>query len=120
REPAPGCSSLSFISAFLNHEHVNDLVDHAAVFRCIGDRHRLMHAAQAQTTHTGTVIPETSGGTLDERNLDLVFCISHFLPLYAVSSSTRLPRLRAISSGSCMLRRPSTVARTILMGLREP
>ena len=85
-----------------------------------GDDDRLVHATQAEATRRCAVPRELAEGTLHERDLDglLRFVLRHVGQ--PVISATVLPRLAAMRSGAGMLVSAFIVARTTLIGLREP
>ncbi len=90
--------------------------DHAANFWRVSDRHHLMPLAQTKSAHRLSDVGFLTVNALGER--DMKFFVSH--DVQPVMSSTRLPRLAAISSGERSEASALTVARTTLMGLREP
>ncbi len=86
-------------------------------------RRRVADAAQAEAAHRGAMALQLSEDALHERHLDLFRLAMTRCFVDAAQpriSSTRLPRFAAISSGDCMLVSAFIVARTTLIGLREP
>src|SRR5699024_9032521 len=120
RAPGPGCRSFNLISGLFNLEHVANPVRHAAIFGGVGNQYRMVQAPQSQPADARMLLARTSGKTAHQRNPQFFVHIRHDLFRYAVISSTVLPRLAAMYSGSCMPRSPLMVARTMLIGLREP
>src|SRR5262245_7065222 len=99
----------------LDFEQMGGGVDHPAVLRGVLHRDRVMTAAQAQAPHRRGDVRELSVNTLEERHLE-----GACHDAYPVISSSVLPRFAAMSSGERMLERALMVARTTLIGLREP
>src|SRR5690606_1907480 len=99
--------------------------DHAANLRRIAQHHGVANATQPKATHRCAVLRDLAVHALHQRDLDRLF-FGHLgrphEPVAALGriSSTRLPRLAAISSGDWMLMSAFIVARTTLIGLREP
>ena len=77
-----------------------------------------MKLLQTETQKRSTVLGTGADRALDERDLDGLLRFRHFSisseTHYAVSSSTVLPRLAAISSGECRFASALSVARTML------
>ena len=84
--------------------------------RRVLDRDRLADAAQAQAARGRGDVVQLSVQTLHQRELDLFVCHG----VQPVISSSVLPRLAAISSGERIFASALMVARTTLIGLREP
>ena len=76
----------------------------------------LVDAAQAQTTRRSGDVLQLPVQALHQRYLDLLVCHD----VQPVISSRVLPRLAAMSSGERIFDRAEIVARTTLIGLREP
>src|SRR5690606_30931060 len=93
--------------------------NHAADLGRVGHLHRIANPAQAQPAHRRLVALGLAVRALDERHFQgLGGGAGH--GLQPTISSTRLPRLAAISSGDWIAVRAFMVARMTLMGLREP
>src|SRR5688572_15062041 len=90
-------------------------IDHSAYRRRVFHYHAMTNAAQSKTTHRSNDVLQMAGSALHLRQFDLT---AHVLA--PIICSSVLPRLAAISSGARMLDRASMVARTTLIGLREP
>src|SRR6185437_5213 len=123
--PGAGLSVLSRISLLSSSARALDLqqvhggLDHAAVLRRVGDGDRLADAAQPEAARAGGDVGKLAVQALDERDLQLfALCCVH--ARQPVISSRLLPRFAAISSGERILASAFTVARTTLIGLREP
>src|SRR5579863_9401248 len=103
----------------LDLEEVLRGLDHAAILRGVDDRDRLVDAAQSQAARAGGDVGELAVQALDERDLQLLalHCVHARQP---VISSRLLPRFAAMSSGERIFASAFTVARTTLIGLREP
>src|SRR5262245_35258389 len=110
------CSDACSFFSLLNLEQVLRGLDQAAVLRRVEHFHRVMPAAQAQTFHRSRYVAELAMVTANLGDLDAT--LAH--ELTPRISSTVLPRLAAISSGARVLASALMVARTTLMGLREP
>src|SRR6185437_3597776 len=107
------------LARLLDLEEVHRGLDHAAILRSIGDRDRLVDAPQAEAARAGGDVGELTVQALDERDLQLLaLCCVH--ARQPVISSRLLPRFAAISSGERIFASAFTVARTTLMGLRDP
>ena len=86
-----------------------------------------MNFAQAQAGNAGFVAFQPPEFALDQRDLQL-FWFRHVLSLMSLNrpdaqariSFTFLPRLAAMACGECISDKPLIVARTTLIGLREP
>jgi hypothetical protein len=103
----------------LDLEEVHGGLDHAAILRSVGDRDCLVDAAQAEAASAGGDVGELAVQALDERDFQLLaLCCVH--ARQPVISSRLLPRFAAISSGERICASAFTVARTTLIGLREP
>src|SRR5260370_19009873 len=99
-------------------------IAHAAVGRRIRHDHAVADPAQPQAFDRTANAGQLAENTLDQSHFERLFrgcsvclCLGHDQP---TSSSTVLPRFAAMSSGVRILARASIVARTTLMGLREP
>src|SRR6185437_11098763 len=110
----------SSLARLLDLEEVHRGLDHAAILRSIGDRDRLADAPQAEAARAGGDVGELTVQALDERDLQLLsWCCVHVRQPVVISSRV-LPRFAAISSGERIFASAFTVARTTLIGLREP
>src|SRR5882757_2090691 len=98
-------------------------IDHAAIGRRIRHHDAMSDPAQPQALHGSANTGQLPVDASDQRDFDrlpgrLIWCFGrHDQPTI---SSTVLPRFAAMSSGVRSLAKASMVARTTLMGLREP
>ena len=108
-----------FLLAFLDLEQMLCGVDHATRFRRIDYDSAVANMSQPEAAHARLMGPDLAMDTLDERHFEgLALNVCHkFQPRI---SSTCLPRFAAISSGERACDKAFMVARTTLMGLREP
>src|SRR5512139_914563 len=106
-------------SGLFHAEQVARSVQHAADLGRVRHDHGLVHAAQAETARRGAVPVQLSEGALHERDADALGALLGHVG-QPVISATVLPRLAAIRSGAGTRVRAFMVARTTLMGLREP
>src|SRR5688572_32786220 len=110
------------IDLLLNLQQVLGRVDHSAILRSVRNLHRLVTAAQTESAHRRLDVFQLTGQALLERDLDvLAGCHGQFFLTDQPRISSRdLPRFAAMSSGDLAAASAFTVARTTLMGLREP
>src|SRR5579863_9744192 len=149
REPAVGLMLFRRMSVLLHFQQVAGDVHHAAVLRRVCDHHALMHPAQPQAPHRGGDVLQLAVHAAGQRDGDLLAArmgswlrgllscrlagwlanrcagrladfLAHAHQALPRMSSTLLPRLAAMSSGERTLASAFTVARTTLIGLREP
>src|ERR1700685_1182171 len=90
---------------------------HATVLGRVGHGHALVAPTQPKAAHRLRDVRELSVHAPQERDLQL-FVACH--RRYPVTSSRLLPRLAAISSGERTRLSAAIVARTTLIGLRDP
>src|SRR5881394_2685222 len=109
------------IELLLNLQQVRSGVDHSAVLRRVCDFDRLVRLAQAEPAYRRRDVLQLAREALHQRDLDLFVCHECVIQRpYARISSSVLPRLAAMVSGEFTLASAMTVARTTLIGLREP
>src|ERR1700683_3656926 len=99
----------------LYFEHVAGGVHHAAIRRSVRHRHGMADAAQPQAPRRIADVGQLARQAPDQGDFDCLLC--HDTP---VISATLLPRFAAMSSGVRSWAGAPMVARTTLIGLREP
>src|SRR5256885_4369146 len=116
--PGAGLSVLSRmrLSAFLDAQQVHGGGNHAAVLTRVRHRHALVNAAQPESARGGRYALQLPVQALHQRHFQLF--VRH--GRQPVISSRLLPPSAAISSGERIFASAFMVARTTLIGLREP
>src|SRR5688572_17712343 len=121
--PFAGCRSFKRISSLLDLQHVANLVDHAAILGRVFDLDGLVPITQAETLRALRMPRRTAETAPKERQPDVLaaaFSLSHVSNPQPKISSTVLPRFAAICAGERIAASAFIVARTTLIGLREP
>lgn len=96
-----------------------DAPNHPSMFWRIGHFDALVPLSQSQPAERLGVARLAVKATLHQRHFEFLVLLRHIEP-QVVISVTVLPRLAAISSGDRMRINASSVARTTLMGFRDP
>src|SRR4029077_469471 len=104
------------LSAFLDAQQVHGGGNHAAVLTRVRHRHALANAAQPEPARAGRDALQLPVQAPHQRHFQLF--VRH--DRQPVISSRLLPRFAAISSGERIFASAFMVARTTLIGLRDP
>src|SRR5690606_6204152 len=118
RLPLAGFNVFKRTSSFLHAHEVLDLADHPAVLGRVRDDYGLVAAPQAEAREAFRVPRRPAEPALQQRHLDPLL-LGHDSPQATISSSD-LPRFAAITCGERIFVNAFIVARTTLIGLREP